>query len=64
MQRSDYSYSMTSSASICVEIGTSIPSSLAVFILMTNSNFVGCLTGRSAGFSPLRTRPARIPASR
>src|SRR5215471_9870818 len=30
---------------------------LAVERLMTISNFVGCATGRSAGFSPLRTRP-------
>ncbi len=31
---------------------------LCCFRLMTNSNFVGCTTGRSAGFSPLRIRPA------
>ena len=30
----------------------------AVGLLMTNSNLVGCSTGRSAGFSPLRMRPA------
>jgi len=34
-------YSITSSASICIETGTSIPSALAVFKLMTSSNFVG-----------------------
>jgi Bacterial transglutaminase-like N-terminal region len=28
-------------------------SALAVFRLMTSSNFVDCITGRSAGFSPL-----------
>jgi hypothetical protein len=27
---------------------------LAVLRLMTRSNLVGCVTGRSAGFSPLR----------
>ena len=26
-----------------------MPSALAVFILMTNRNFVSCMTGRSAG---------------
>jgi hypothetical protein len=57
-------YSITSSASICIETGTSIPSALAVFMLMTIANFVDCMTGRSAGFSPLRIRPARIPAWR
>jgi hypothetical protein len=53
--------SITSSASICIEVGTSMPSFLAVFMLMTSSNLVERMTGRSAGFSPLRIRPARIP---
>jgi hypothetical protein len=26
--------------------------------LITSSNLVGCITGRSADFSPLRIRPA------
>src|SRR5215475_15508416 len=30
------------------------PICLAVFRLITSSNFVGCSTGRSAGFAPLR----------
>src|SRR5262245_25958841 len=38
-------------------VGTSMASALAVKRLMTMSNLVGCATGRSAGFSPLRTRP-------
>ena len=29
-------------------------SAFAVFRLITNSNFVGCSTGRSPGFAPLR----------
>jgi hypothetical protein len=33
------------------------PSAFAVLRLTTISNFIGCRTGRSAGFSPLRTRP-------
>ena len=47
-------YSITSSASNCKELDTSMPSNLAVCALMTNSNFVDCTTGRSAGFAPLR----------
>jgi hypothetical protein len=34
--------------------GIDRPSALAVLRLMTNSNLVGCTTGKSAGFSPLR----------
>ena len=30
------------------------PICFAVFRLITNSNFVGCSTGKSAGFAPLR----------
>ena len=37
--------------------GTSMPSVLAACKLMTNWNLVGCITGSSAGFSPLRIRP-------
>jgi len=50
-------HSITSSASASSVGGTSMASALAVERLMTMSNFVGCVTGRSAGFSPLRTRP-------
>jgi hypothetical protein len=51
------SHSMTSSASARRFGGTSRPSAFAVFRLITSSNLVGCMTGRSAGFSPLRMRP-------
>src|SRR5262245_55495619 len=51
-------HSMTSAARVTSVGGSVIPSAFAVFKLMTNSNFVGCCTGRSAGFSPLRIRPA------
>jgi hypothetical protein len=44
--------------------GTSRPSGLAVFALMTSSYLVGRITGRSAGFAPLGIRPARVPAQR
>jgi hypothetical protein len=47
-------YSITSSASNRIELGTSMPRALAVFRLMRNSNLVDCRTGRSAGFAPLR----------
>ena len=43
------SYSITSSARASRVGGTSRPSALAVFRLSTNSNFVGCSTGKSAG---------------
>src|SRR5262245_36449008 len=50
-------HSIISSASNCIEFGTSMLSTLAVCRLMTNSSFVDCTTGRSPGFSPLRIRP-------
>jgi hypothetical protein len=50
-------YSITSSARADRLGGTSMPSALAAFRLMTNSNLLDCTTGRSAGFSPLSTRP-------
>src|SRR5262249_24422016 len=51
-------HSMTSSARASSVGGISMPRPLAVCRLMTSSNFVGSVTGRSAGFSPLRIRPA------
>src|SRR5262249_22106853 len=51
-------YSITSSASASNLSGTRRPSALAVFRFMIISNLVGSSTGRSAGFSPLRIRPA------
>ena len=49
-------YSITSSARASSVGGTSRPSAFAVLRLMTSSYLVGACTGRSAGFSPLRTR--------
>jgi hypothetical protein len=49
-----YLYSITSSARISNEGGTVRPSALAVFMLITSSNLVGCSTGRSEGLVPLR----------
>src|SRR5262245_53615040 len=34
------------------------PNALAVQTLITNSNFVGCNIGKSAGLKPFRIRPA------
>src|ERR1700730_13261834 len=50
-------YSITSSAMASRPGGKVRPSALTVFKLMTNSNLVGCMTGKSSGFSPLRIRP-------
>jgi hypothetical protein len=49
-------HSITSSASASSAEGTARPSALAVLRLITNSNLVGCSTGRSAGLAPLRMR--------
>src|SRR5262249_55543203 len=50
-------HSITSSAATCRVSGTLRPSVFAVLRLMTSSNRADCVTGRSAGFSPLRMRP-------
>src|SRR5262249_28405024 len=50
-------HSITSSASNWIALGTSMPSALAVCMLITSSNLVDCKTGRSAGFAPLRICP-------
>src|SRR5215831_7523428 len=47
-------HSITSSASESRLSEILIPSALAVLRLITVSNLVGCSTGRSAGFAPLR----------
>jgi len=45
-------HSITSSAAISSGSGIVRPSPFAVLRLMTNSNLVGCSTGRSLGFAP------------
>jgi hypothetical protein len=52
------SYSITLSAIANSVSGNVICSALAVTRLRTNSSFAVCCTGRSAGFSPFKTRPA------
>ena len=54
MHRSKNRYSITSSAVASRVGGTVRPNALAVLRLITNSNLVGCSTGRSDGFAPLR----------
>src|SRR6266545_8215119 len=49
-------YLSTSSARMRRCGGKVSPSALAVFRLSTSSNFMGCSTGRSAGFAPFRMR--------
>src|SRR5215831_10475189 len=46
-------HSITSSASATNLSGIRRPSALAVLRLITNSNLVGCCTGRSAGLAPV-----------
>ncbi len=49
-----HAYLITRSALNSTDCGIVRLSAFAVFRLITNSNFVGCSTGRSAGLVPLR----------
>src|SRR3984893_2711615 len=51
-----FHYSITSSAVCRNGSGMVRPSAFAVLRLMTSSYLVGCWTGRSLGFAPLRIR--------
>jgi hypothetical protein len=57
ISRHQSTHSMTSSARARSVAGTFRRSAFAVLRLITISNLVGRMTGRSAGFSPLRMRP-------
>src|SRR5207247_10902662 len=57
-------HSITSSAMASSPGGKLRPNALAVLRLITNSNLLDCMTGKSAGFSPLRIRPVYTPAWR
>src|SRR5262249_47933825 len=50
-------HSITSSASVRRLSEILTPSAFAVLRLMMNSNLDGCITGRSAGFTPFKMRP-------
>src|SRR5207245_8024205 len=56
-ERSPVHHRRLSSARTRIDCGIVKPRALAVLRLMTNSNFVGCSTGRSAGLAPLRIFP-------
>ena len=59
MHRSkSHCYSITSSARPSSESGGLIPSASALLRFKNNSTFVLSWTGRSAGFSPFKIRPA------
>jgi hypothetical protein len=58
VQQNSSGYSITSSARASTVSRISRPSASAVFRLITGSYLVGAWTGRSAGFAPLRIRPA------
>jgi hypothetical protein len=49
VQQTEQAYSITASARADRPGGTSMPSALAVLMLITNSNLIDCWTGRSAG---------------
>src|SRR5262245_23165504 len=57
-------HSITSSAMASNPGGKLRPNTLAVLRLITNSNLLDCMTGRSAGFSLFKIRPAYTPAWR
>ena len=50
-------YSISSSAVICMIMGTVRRSAFAVLRLITSSILVGWITGKSDGLAPLRTLP-------
>ena len=47
-------HSISSSARRSRDVGTSMPIAFALLRLTISSNLVGCWTGRSPGFAPLR----------
>lgn len=58
------SYSMTLSARSSSEGGIVRPRALAVFMLITNSNAVGCSIARSPGSAPFRILSTYVAAFR
>src|SRR5215475_12748901 len=55
-------HSITSSARASSVTGISMPIVLAVFALITSSNFVGRSIGKSAGFAPLNILSTNVAA--
>ena len=58
--KSTIPHSISSSEATRMDCGTASPSAFAVLRLRTISNLVGNITGRLAGFSPLKNRPQII----
>src|SRR5262249_473232 len=58
------SYLITLSARNSSDCGIVRLSAFAVLRLITNSNFVGCSTGRSAGFAPFKILSTYVAARR
>src|SRR4029077_19712843 len=57
-------HSITSSARASRVGGGDRSSALVVFRLMISSNLIGCSTGRSAGFAPLKILSTHVAARR
>src|SRR4051812_16271928 len=57
-------HSITSSARASNVGGGDRSSALVVFRLMISSNLIGCSTGRSAGFAPLKILSTHVAARR
>jgi hypothetical protein len=57
-------YLITLSARNNTDCGMLIPNAFAVLRLMSNSNFVGCSTGKSAGFVPFKILSTKVAARR
>lgn len=57
-------HSTTSVAATSKVLGNVSPSALAVFLLRTNSIFVGSSTGRSAGLAPFKILSTKTAARR
>ncbi len=55
---------ITWSARMRMVWGNVIPRALAVFVLITSSNRIGCSTGRSAGLAPFRILSTKVAARR
>src|SRR5262245_23701978 len=63
--RSDIArYSITSSARSKIDVGSVTPIAFAAFKLTTNSNWLTCSTGKSAGLAPRRILAVKEAARR
>src|SRR4029453_11529118 len=63
-ERAPMHHRMISSARTSSDWGIIKPNTVAVLRLITNSHFVGCSTGRSAGLAPLRILSTKVAVRR